>query len=369
MKINGPLELYAATKQMIEQGDYEEVEVGAPAFLPGTKIPVVKMNFAMAGAGMGDHICYMPGMIWAAKNVPYIKGRIWVARFMNQMFKNLMRDFPTWTVNPIEDIATGMEARTVLRGVGITHNGMKAPQHLNGCGTHLVNVGFAFLNQNPPPEGADVMPQLDFSIEEPESLASPIELPEKYIVFTTGGTVPARTVPGEYWNPIIDHAISRGYMPVFLGTTRVAGTLDVEFPEGCDYHKGINLINKTSIMQAAWIMRNAECVLGLDNGLIYVASCTDADIVCGYNTVHPRERRPKRAGDGKWEEIYLSKKDLQCSSCQTDMELLVVHSFKYCFYGHKRCIDILFSDNGRRWTDAIDRMIDSRKFDQELEGL
>ena len=363
---NNDLEFFQAVKQMI--GDnYDEVEVGPPHFRPGTKLPIVKYNFVFSGAGMGDWICYMPAMVWIAKNLPWIKGRIFAAEFFCEFAKNVMRDFHDWKINPTEKINELAEPRTVFRGPGISINGKSAGgQLLNGTGAHLVDVGFAyFVNKSPPPEGADVFPELDFefgnwrnvSPNETKIQNIPPLTTNTYAVFTTGGVTPVRTVPGEYWNPIIDHVISIGLTPVFIGKSNIAGCVNVTFPDGCNYDKGIDLRNKTTMMEAAYLMDRAACVLGLDNGLIHLAACTNAKIIAAYNIVDPKERRPNRRPGPSWIELSLSKEELACANCQSEMRSLPAHTFKHCLYGDKKCIDLLFDNNGRRWTDAIDRIL------------
>ena len=348
---NNDLELFAAIKQMIG-ADPDHVVMMDKPFRPGTRLPVVTYNFVFSGAGIGDWMCYMPAMLWLAKFCPWIRGRIYVAEFFCDFARNVMRDYPDWRVHPAERINDFVEPNSVFRGPSISVGG-RSPgfQLLNGTGGHLVDVGFAyFTNQFPPPPGADLFPVLDLS-DVPE-----IALPSRYVVFTTGGVTPVRTVPGKFWNPIIDWVKSKGMTPVFLGKSNMAGCVDVNFPDDCDYSKGINLRDKTSLLEAAKVMRNALCTIGLDNGLLHLAACTDAAIVAGYNIVHPKQRRPNRA-TGEWREIYLTQDELACANCQTEMKTLPTHTFKQCLYGTKDCLDILFANNGKRWIDAIESIL------------
>jgi len=355
-QVKGVLEFYDVVKQMIGD-DYEKIVVGPPDFRPGTELAVVKYNFVFAGAGIGDFICYMPAMLWIAKHCPWIRGRIWAPQFFLEFAENCMREFPLWKCLPTEKINELVEPRTVFRGPGLAVGGRNTHnQLLNGTGAHLVDVGFAyFLNQTPPPEGGDFYPTLDFSHVPGNPLfvheGKPID---NYVVFTTGGVTPVRTVPGEYWNPIIAYVKDLGLTPVFLGKKEIPGGVTVQFPDGCNYSEGVDMRDQTTLMEAAYIMKHAKAVLGFDNGLIHLASCTDANIIAAYNIVHPKERRPRR-WKGLWREIFLTKSELQCANCQTNMKSLPLHSFKFCLYGEEipTCTKMIFENKAERWITEI----------------
>jgi hypothetical protein len=362
-EIFGPMELNKVT-QKIASATNRMVTVGPKhGFREGTELPVVKNYFVFASAGMGDFICYMPAILWVAKNCPWIDGGIFCPRFFVDFAKNVLRDFPAWDVLPAEEIDTLLKGKNVvLTGPGLMVNGRTNQQLANGTGGHLTDVGFLyFANLFPTPPGADRFPELDLSDETFEHLLDDNYIqPKKYVVFTPGAVSDNRTVPGHYWNPIIDEVIRLGLEPVFLGKTNMSANLKVRFPDGCDYHKGVDLRDKTSMLEAAYIMKNAVATLGFDNGLIHLAACTDATIIAGYGSVNPRERRPNRE-HGLWTELFPHQ--LECAGCQTNMKRMFPHNFKYCLYKRVaddgkvsqdvQCIDILFRDDGHLWIQAL----------------
>src|SRR5205823_556716 len=119
-------------------------------------------------------------------------------------------------------------------------------QYASGLGGHLVDVGFLdFVNRFPPPKDSDYYPEINFN----EWQGKHELVNDNYIVFTTGAVAKAREVPGHYWNPIIEHVKSLGITPVFLGTKKIQD-VTVKFPEGCHYDEGIDLRDKTTIMDA-----------------------------------------------------------------------------------------------------------------------
>jgi ADP-heptose:LPS heptosyltransferase len=354
--IKGPLELQREVNRIIGGLDIETVFPSNPPFRPGTELPVIKYNMYFRGSGMGDYICYMPAMVWLAKNSPWIHGHIFVAEFFNEFAKNIMDQTGQkgWQVYPIDRFEELKNLAGLTRGPGITQYDKPTYQLVNGSGGHLVTLGFMyFANLFPPPTNADYYPIINFEgWQERHDLYY-----QKYVVFTPGAVSAARTVPGHYWNPIIEHVKSKGLTPVFLGTRKMV-ELNVNFPDGLNYADGIDLRDKTTMMEAAWVMKNSACVVGLDNGLIHLAACTDAPIVAGYNMVHPRDRRPKR-WVGKWREIALTQKDLSCAGCQSEMKSMFPHNFARCLYDDLKCLDILFANGADRWIWAIDKILSS----------
>ncbi len=365
--LKGPLEFQREVDRMLKGIKFESFTPKSSYFRPGTELPVIKVNMIFKGAGLGDYVCYMPAMIWTAYNTPWIHGRIHVGQFFCEFAQNIMDQTgnKNWKVIPLpENFKTEdqivFEDGSLARGPGIQINGHKNHQLVNGTGGHLVSLGFMYYcNLFPPPEGFDFYPTINFdnwsdSLQNWNITAGKI-FNNKYVVFTTGAVSAARTVPGHYWNPLIDHVKSLGLTPVFLGVRKLAD-LTVKFPDGCHYGEGIDLRDKTTMLEAAWIMKHSAAVIGLDNGLIQLAACTDANIVAAYNMVDPIERRPRRRA-GKWREITLTEKELACTHCQSNMKNMFPHNFARCLYDDLRCVDLLFNNDGARFKTALDSIL------------
>lgn len=356
-EIRGPLEFMREVNRVIAQ--IPTVKVGAPNFLPDTELPVIIHNFYLKG-GIGDRLCALPMLVYVAKYCPWIWGRVWVDEIVRDIFENIIAQTgnSNWKVLPIERMNELCEPDTRVTGRGYEPpDGTKVMYAGNGAGGHLVDVMFMHhLNKFPPPKGSRVMPQLQFDLKK-----WPIKLGyDNVVIFTTGAVSPAREVPGHYWNPIIEHIMSRGFTPMFLGSNLIKdtkGIVRVFYADGCKYSSGIDLRDRTTLMEAAWLMKNARAVVGLDNGLLQIATLTNANIVALYNTVSPQERRPDRVA-GRWEEVTLSKKELGCIHCQTDMHSIAPpHDFKRCLYGHLNCVHLLFENQGQRVRQALDRIL------------
>lgn len=361
-EVRGAVEFQREVDRVLQGLKFKSVKPTSPHFMPGTDLPCRVQNYWLGGQGIGDRICQLPALVYVAKECPWILGRVWVPEFLLELFKNVIDQAgnPDWKILPIEKIADLYEDNTAIRGRGFKYDdGREQIQYTNGTGGHLTWVGFMdTMNKFPPPDGADIMPTINFDAWSGRHNL----LHKKYVVLATGAVSRSREVPGEYWNPIIEHVKSKGLTPVFLGAHQVPVpsaniNLNIRYADGCHYGEGIDLRDKTTLMEAAWIMKNAACVVGLDNGLIQLASLTDANIICAYNIVEPKDRRPTRKA-GKWIELFPNKKELACAGCQTNMPLISPpHDFKTCLYGHLNCIHLLFKNQSEHFRKSIDSIL------------
>lgn len=320
-----------------------------PAF-PNTRTECFPINFEYAGGGMGDYICWTPALQWIVENCPWVYGRVWAPAYFIEFARHFFEGVPNWKVGLIDKIKEEAEPNTLMRGLGSTPS-----QLLNATGCNLVRQGFAnFVNLDRVPDGIHY-PEL--SLENIKLHKKLRGLERRYVVFTIGGTTRARFIPAKFWNPLIDWCVSKGLTPVFLGKTHLADVHRSYFDEEIHYEKGIDLREKTTLLEAARVLQSSLCVIGLDNGLLHLAACTDANIVFAYNIAHPVDRRPIRRS-GKMIELIVSEKEVPCIHCQTNLKLLYTHNFKNCIYrntnAENACIQNLFANDGERWKKAIE---------------
>lgn len=155
---------------------------------------------------------------------------------------------------------------------------------------------------------------------------SHFNLPEKYAVFAVGFTSPVREWLPEHINATVAHVVAKGYTPVFLGSSAayngVAHTIKPVFRKEIDYSSGLNLTDKTTIVEAAKIMKHSAFVVGLDSGLLHIAAAsrTDLPIVSGYTTVRPESRAPYREDvySKNWYSVHLPEGSTPCLFQQND---------------------------------------------------
>jgi hypothetical protein len=153
--------------------------------------------------------------------------------------------------------------------------------------------------------------------------------------------------------------VSLGITPVFLGKSDILldGNKTTKFKEDIHFHKGLDLREKTTVIEAAAIMQYAECTVGLDMGLLHVAALMkDSKIIFGYNIVLPEHRRPRR-DHGRCIDLFITKEELECIACQSVIKKLPTHKFDKCYYGDNKCIDLLFANESERWKKAIDEIL------------
>lgn len=327
---------------------------------PGTYVPVMPVNYVLTAAGVGDYVNYSGALLWIAKTQPWLHGKVYCLDIMVPFLRHVLSPYEGWSVESGEHGNT-LSSDVVLVAPHMEINGANVcPQLLGPVHTHLFDLGFAFFANRcgAPPEA-----KLPYVTQGREKLPKKLrDLAGKYVVFTPGVVTPSRETTGRHWNPVINHVTERGMTPVFLGRNRITSSLHADFPDDIAYDSGIDLRNQTTLLDAAVICEYANCVIGLDNGLLHLAATTDAKIVFGYNIAAPEHREPRRDW-GRTVNVALTKGELACAHCQSTMFGTHLHSFHNCMYwktterGQRLdCIEMLFADEGQRWKDAIDAM-------------
>lgn len=326
-------------------------------FRPGTQMYPITMGFVFLNGGMGDYINWLTPIQWLASEATWIKGTLICPIYLTELAEYFLKPYPNWcgvkAYNKISEIPRLDDTPT--RGPIILQQ-----ESLNATGAHLSTCGWVyFTNKEKAPPGWEYYPQ--FKQEDLDALALPDEAKglsaHKYAVITTGVTTPSRHVKGDYWNMIIDYVCSKGLTPVFLGKGLVETgnqrNIRTKFHDEVNYGAGIDLRDKTSLMQAAAVMSKAACVIGHDNGLLHLAGCTDVPIVFGYNLASPEHREPRRPS-GNIFNVALDDEELHCNFCQSKTNFLIGYNFQKCFYSDLKCIDLLFADGAAKWRTQID---------------
>jgi hypothetical protein len=267
-------------------------------------------------------------------------------------------EFKHWKVGPAEEVEKWLVNGASVVGPSLHVNGKNQnPQLLTVIGAHPIDVGFAyFAGQTPPPPGA-CMPVLDYPRHRLLPKIKNIKGP--YAVFTTGGTTASRTVLGRHLNPVLEYTKSLGITPVFIGKENHVGDgkNTVKYDQHIKFDMGVDMRNATSVKDAACIMQHAAFTLGLDNGNLHLASVMqDSKVIFAYNITSVAHRQPRRR-HGKTINLAVPSEALSCSGCQSKWRQLHTHQFDKCFYGDVKCVDYLFSDNGKHFKDAIDEVL------------
>jgi len=187
-------------------------------------------------------------------------------------------------------------------------------------------------------------------------------LPEKYVVMTTAYTAKVRQFLPKHINSVSQYIKSKGYEVVFLGKkeTKTGACLDTingEFDADIDFNIGIDLNDKTTLLESLLIIKGAKTIVGLDNGLLHLAGTTDIPIVGGFTTVNPEHRMPYRDGImGKnYYPVVLDNTELACSHCQSNFNFTFRFDFRKCYHDDFKCLEMLNAD---KYIAELDKILD-----------
>lgn len=328
----------------------------------GTELRGVPVCFPVNEGGLGDFISWIPALQWVAEECPHVHGHLLVHGFLLDLAKHFFDRYEHWKVGHIGTDWQKIPGDMMILGFPPGDN----PSIFNAMSSRLSIPGWAyFVNTIDIPPGWDVYPDLTGVPEVPEKMKP--EVP--YVILTPGATALTRTVPGHYWNGVVEWILNEGMEPVVLGRSHLTEGLPVTFTDGFPYEKCYDLRDKTTTLEAAALMRNAFATVGLDNGLLHLAACTGGNVIFGYNITSVESRRPRMRG-GRLIEVALSREELACIGCMTNMKLTMPHDFRFCLYTKKdaeasvklglppprapKCVEMLFAQDAQIWIDALE---------------
>lgn len=277
------------------------------------------VNFILMHGGVGDHVSSLVALNHIIKNYPWITPLIWTPDFLTDFAKHLL---PKAIINNYTSMARKYDSRITTKTTA--WDGIISPMKI-----HCLDYAFLKLcDENPGVEHKNFL-QID-----PSKIN--YALPDKpYVVITTGYTAAVREFPAEHINNVAKYLVDKGVTPVFLGQTSTATganhTIKGTFASAIDFSIGINLIDKTALLEAAKIMSGAKAVIGVDNGLLHIAGCTNVPIIGGFTTVDPKSRLPVR-NSILGHNYYAVTPDLtlSCSFCQVKTNFLYGHEYTKC---------------------------------------
>lgn len=307
-------------------------------FKPQTKT----INIVLMNGGVGDHIASLTAVDYIAKRYAWIKVLLWVPDFLVELAKNVLPE--SINTRSYSNMKYQYDPSKVTKTT--EWDGIISPMKI-----HCVDYGFLKL--------CDELP----SIENKNYLTFrqgnsnlPFVLPEKFIVITSGYTAKVREFPAKSMNEIVSFIKSKGYEVVFLGQkqteTGAQHKIEGQFNTDIDFSAGLNLIDKTSLLQAVDIIAKAKALVGVDNGLMHVAGLTEVPIIGGFTTVCPEIRIPIRHNQLGW-NCYPVVPDISCKFCQQKTNFLFGHDYRNCLYKDTLCTTQMTSD----------------KFIKHLEGI
>lgn len=282
------------------------------------------LNIVLGNGGAGDMIGTLPAIKWAYDNHPHIDIKLWMHDYGVALAENCLPKSPRLEINSFAHKET-YNKDNVARATHI--------HHYTNLAAHITSQAFEVLmNTQVPPECMNY-PQLNLD----DIGLHKFGLPKKYVVVTTGFTAPVREMHPQVINELSAYIKDKGYMPIYLGKTEtetgVQHKIKGTFNKLIDYSLGIDLRDKTTLLESAKIISCAKTIVGLDNGLIHLAAASNVElpIVCSFTTVHPRHRAPYRKDILGYKFYPIIPDEECCRFCQSNFNFTHGFDMKYCY--------------------------------------
>lgn len=282
------------------------------------------INIILLDGGVGDHVASLVAVDYILKNYSWITTLIWVPDFLKEFAINVLpNEAPVYSFSEMKGRYDPSKPTKTTKWDGIT-----SPMKI-----HCLDYAFLKLCDENPSIGKKNYLKVDSS----NIGIQMFDLPNKYVVLTTGFTADVREWPPKEINEVVKYVKEKGYEAVFLGQTQtktgVLYNIKGNFKHDIDFTAGINLIDKTTLLEAAAIMQNSSAVLGVDNGLLHIAGCTTASIIGGFTTVKPEVRMPVRDNIlGYNYYTVVPDSTLPCAFCQQSTNFLYGHDYRNCLF-------------------------------------
>lgn len=292
-----------------------------------SNVVIEHVNCILNEGGLGDNIARLPALKYIFDNYKHISLHVWAPDYFVPVLKHF---FPDQIIKSFSKAKK--EYNPLIHGIKSSSD-FHTPLRY-----HLVDHAFNLLVDKQV-EDKDKN-YLKFDIDKID--ISKFTLPENYVILTTGWTAPVRAMPGETVNDLANYLSSSGYTPVYLGSkiSKAGAGDDIigKFDQVIDYSLGLDLINKTSILETGAIIARAKTIVGLDNGLLHVAGCTEVPIVGSFTNVDPKLRMPYRHDRLGYRYFpIVPPAPVGCNHCQSSCNFYYDHNFTRCFYPDKKC--------------------------------
>jgi ADP-heptose:LPS heptosyltransferase len=293
------------------------------------------INVQLNNGGLGDCIAQMPAIKYMKDHCPNLVLHVWAPDYFLNFARRLC---PGVMIKSLTDAK--IKYKQFIGGGVQMHN----PVHTN-MGAHMVDVAFNLLVDKQVP----IQHKNYLSLKTDTIDIKKFNLPKKYIILTVGFTAKVREMLPEVANGIIDYCKSKDVTIVMLGNeaarTGNGHVIEGNFKEQIKFSETLNLINKTTLIEAGAIIAGAKCIVGLDNGLLHVAGCTETPIIAGFTTVVPEHRLPIRHNEVGWNCYTVEPElDLECRGCQSKFVHVFDFDFRNCYYDDYKCLPQLTSD-------------------------
>ncbi len=280
------------------------------------------VNILLSNSGMGDCLCSLIPIDYIKKNIPYINPLVWTPDYLVEFAKHVL---------PKGTVVRSYSQANKKYNAKLTAVSNRWDKGISAMRIHPVDHAYMFF--------LDMLPSMKdknyLKIRPEEIDISKFNLPEKYIVIPVGSTAKPKELSNHIINNISKYALIKGYKPIYLGfkENHLKSTL-----ADIDYTMGIDLTEKTSVLEASAIMANSKCVIGMDGGLIHLAAFSNVPIIASYTFVNPELIMPIRNGIIGYNMYTITpSEDLECRFCQSNWLMMYDYDFVECKYEDYLC--------------------------------
>lgn len=305
--------------------------------------PIPLLNILFERGGMGDTVARLPAVRYISQQYKHIKQirlfvqDYFVATAKYLLISNFCTNVEVYGLTQLEEVIKNDPPDTP----GVRTNGPNNPH--TTLRTHLTDHAFHVLVDEQVDDEHKQYLRMGRGLKRMYSDLSPYS----YAVVTTGFTAANREFLPAQVNAVASYIKSLGFEVVFLGQKQNTFREGVDPTEAkfrddaIDFSIGLDLRDSTTPWEAMAIIGNAEFVIGVDNGLLQLAGCTDTPIVAGFTSVDPRHRTPRRNGRGESKIYTVVPKELACAFCQTSGGFVYDMDWRSCYYGNYACVSSL----------------------------
>ncbi len=301
------------------------------------------VNFLFQNVGMGDIVCAFVALDYIYKTYPWVSPIIWAPDYAVEFAKHVL---PKGAI--VKPFSKG--EKEYNSKLGARTNEWK---HHTAMRTHPVDHAFhTFVDKT-----VDITDKNYLKVRPEEIDLSKFSLPAKYVVIPVGHTAKPKELPVAVINQIALYSRLKGYTPVFLGKTDSKTgykdqALGAEIGD-VDYSHGVNLVNKTTLLESAGVIAGAKAFIGIDGGLLHVAGFTDTHIIAAYTFVNPNIFAPYRNNSRDYKiDIITPPESLGCRFCQSNLSF-IYGDFRSCYYGDSACARDLTFNQYKPFIDKI----------------
>lgn len=310
------------------------------------KSGIKTVNCLISDGGVGDLLASLMSVNYILENCPWINLLIWVPDYMKDFAKHVLKS------NAVIRNYTEAQDKYEEDRLGITTkwNSQHTPMR-----TNAVKYSYHMLCDFSP-----TIEQMSYlKIDSTKINLKKFKLPNKIVAIQGAYVEQVKTMPEKTFNGIVDYVIERGYTPVFLGKTELKTGMDdtkilSKISSGYNLKHGINLLNKTSLLESAAIIQQSKAFISMDSGLTHLAGFTDTPMVVGYTFASPDQLMVIRDGiQGKNVYPVIPDESLGCRFCQTNLTLYYNHDFRDCLYTDFLCVKQMTSEKFIKELDKI----------------